>query len=139
VFGERNAINEQVRTIIVTILPHTPLAYFAFPFAAMLILLMAPDAAVCIRMVSCCCCYCSPVSKFQSFLIPSSIMIHSPTDCLVCLFPCARLIYTQSALATCPSNDGRWCGETNTARLSLLFCICGDNMGCGDVAVPTPR
>jgi len=63
----------------------------------------------------------------------------APTDCLVRLFPCARLIYTQSAPATCPSNDGRWYGETNTARLALFFCICGDNMGCGDVAVPTPR
>lgn len=75
--------------------------------------------------------------NFDELLI-SPIMI-TPTDCLVCLFPCARLVCTQSALATCPSNDGRWYGETNTARLALLFCICGDNMGCGDVAVPTPR
>ena len=63
----------------------------------------------------------------------------TPTDCLVCLFPCARLIYTQSAPATCPSGDGRWCGETDTARLALLLYVCGDNMGCGDVAVPTSR
>jgi hypothetical protein len=66
-------------------------------------------------------------------------MIITPTDCFVCLLPCSRLIYTQSALATCPSNDGRWYVETDTARLALLFCICGDNMGCCDVAVPTPR
>ena len=63
-------------------------------------------------------------------------MIIIRTDCLVRLFPCARLVYTQSALAT---SDGRWDGETDTARLALLFCICGDNMGCGDVAVRTPR
>ena len=63
----------------------------------------------------------------------------TPTDCLVCLFPRARFVYTQSALSACPINDGRWDGETDTARLALLFCICGDNMGCGDVAVPTPR
>lgn len=62
----------------------------------------------------------------------------TPTDCPVCLFPCARLIYTQSALAS-PSNKGRWCGETNTARLAVLFCVCGDDMGCGDVVVRTPR
>jgi hypothetical protein len=61
------------------------------------------------------------------------------TDCPVRLLSCGSLIYTPSGLSTWPSNDGRWYRETHAARLALLFDICGNIMGCGDVAVPTPR
>jgi hypothetical protein len=60
-------------------------------------------------------------------------------DCLVCLFPRGRFSFTPSKFTTWPSNDGRCYRETNSSRLWLLFHICGDIMGRGDVAVPTPR
>jgi hypothetical protein len=60
-------------------------------------------------------------------------------DCLVCLFPRGRFIFTPSRFTTWHSNDGRCYRETNPPRLWLLLHICGGIMGRGDVAVPTPR
>lgn len=60
-------------------------------------------------------------------------------DCAVRLLSCNRLVYTPRGFAIWPGNDGRWQRETRTARLALLFDICGNIMGCGNVAVPTPR
>jgi len=68
--------------------------------------------------------------------MPSPIIL---PDRFVRLLPCNRLVHTPGGPAIWPGNDGRWQRETHTARLALLFDICGDIMGCGDVAVPTPR
>jgi hypothetical protein len=71
-------------------------------------------------------------------VLGSGFLTHpsSLTDRVVRLLSCGRLIYTPRWRS---SNDGRWYRQTNAAQLALLFNICGNIMGCGDVAVPTPR
>jgi len=94
VFGERNAINEQVCTVFVrpsdlkspthTPIP-TPVPFPpSFPLAAVLL---------CVH----------PRVSFSSFLDQisnaSPIMI-APLDCLVRLLPCGRFVYTPGGFAT---------------------------------------
>lgn len=61
---------------------------------------------------------------------------HFSTDRAIRLLPCGCIIYTPRAFAT---DNGQCYRETRSPRLALLFVIRGHVVGCGDVAVPTPR